>query len=378
MKIVHIITRFMRGGADENTLLSCNAQVAIGHEVHLLYGGEYSDAMLENLDERVVRYRVESLMRPVSPFNDLAALIKIVSIIRSIQPDIVHTHTSKAGIIGRAAAVISGVKGIVHGVHILPFVNVGPFERFIYLALERSLAPATRSFVNVSEGMLSLGLQYGVGRRERHCVIASGMDVSLYREAKAFSFDEMKQRLGGEGAGAALLVFVAALEPRKRQYDFLDVFQAVLREVPAARLVLLGEGVDENRLRARSSELGVSDSVSFLGFSSEAERWIASASVCVFASEREGLPRAVIQYAMAGSPIVSTRLPGIERVVIDGETGVLVDVDSLPTMVQPIVEYLRDPGRAKHVKALSRKIDFSPWEVSSMVEQLECVYEDVR
>lgn len=378
MNIVHIITRFMRGGADENTLLSCNAQVAIGHKVHLIHGSEYSDAMLGKLDERVVRHRVESLMRSVSPLNDLAALIKITSIIRNIQPDIVHTHTSKAGVLGRAAAVFSGVKGIVHGVHILPFVNVGPIERSIYLALEKSLAPATRSFVNVSEGMRSLGLQYGVGRRERHCVIASGMDVSLYREAMPFSFDEMRQRLGGGEAGAALLVFVAALEPRKRQYEFLDVFQAVLRDVPTARLVLLGEGVDENRLRARSSELGVSGAVSFLGFSSEAERWIASASVCVFASEREGLPRAVIQYAMVGSPIVSTRLPGIERVVIDGETGVLVDVDNLPSMVRPIVDYLKNPGRAAHVKALSRGIDFSPWEISSMVEQLEDVYRDVR
>lgn len=373
MKIVHVITRFMRGGADENTLLSCNAQVELGHEVHLIFGKEHSDPMLAKLDARVRQWAVEDLVRPVNPVKDAAALVHLVKIYRKIQPDIVHTHTSKAGILGRFAAIFSGVRGVVHGVHILPFVNVGRAESFVYLALEKMVAPSTRAFVNVSEGMRELGLRFQVGREERHFVIPSGMDVTAFRSASAFSSDELRER-SGAAEGAPLLVLVAALERRKRQFEFLDVLVDVRKAVPDVQLVLLGEGTDEARLRERVDQLGLDRNVVFLGFSDEVERWIASATVCVFASEREGLPRAVIQYAMVGTPVVSTSLPGIERVVIDGATGFLVDLDDLSAMVRPIIQLLRDPDLASNARKASREIDLSPWEVKNMVDKLEDVY----
>lgn len=304
------------------------------------------------------------------------ALIALRALLRELRADIVHTHTSKAGVIGRAAALAAGTRGVVHGVHILPFVNVPVHEQVLYLGLEKLFAPGTHAFVNVSQGMQDLGLKYGVGAADRHHVVPSGMSIDQFRNAKPFTAAERTERLGAAPSGP-LLVFVAALEPRKRQYEFLDVLAEVILQVPDARLVLLGEGVDETRLRNRTAELGLAESVHFAGFSTEVERWMASAAVCVFASEREGLPRAVIQYALAGRPIVSTRLPGINAIVHHGKTGTLVDVDDLMGMVEPITRLLVNPAEADDMARAARQLDLSPWADRAMIEALERIYQSV-
>jgi len=378
LRIAHLITRFIRGGADENTLLSCNGQIANGHDVHLIIGAEHSEAMLARLDPRIRLHVVPSLVRKIDPLKDIAALAAITSLCARMQPDIVHTHTSKAGIVGRGAALLSGTHGVIHGVHILPFVNTNPFAGAIYVLLEQICALWTDAFVNVSQSMADIGLAHRIGRPGQHHVIASGMDVAEFRSARPFSQDELDTRLGaGKATPRALLVCVAALEPRKRQYEFLDVFAPIHAAIPAAHLALLGEGADEPRLRGKVAELGLETAVTFVGFSTEVSRWIATAKACVFASEREGLPRTVVQYAMAGAPIVSTRLPGIESVVIDRESGFLVDVDRLRDMASPIVRLLTTPSIAAHARAVASEIDFSAWEVERMIDSLEALYVSV-
>lgn len=374
MKVVHVITRFVRGGADENTLLSCNAQAAAGNQVHLVHGREFSLAMLMLLDRRVIVHCVPSLCRPVRPIDDLVALIAMVALFRILEPDIVHTHTSKAGALGRMAAWLARAPMVVHGVHILPFDNVPAFERAAYLGLERALAPLTHAFVDVSEGMRELGVRHGIGRPERHFVVPSGMDTSRFRQAEPFSAAERASRLPGVAVDAPLMVFTAALEPRKRQYEFLDVMAAVRARVPAVQLALLGEGHDEPRLRERVRALGLVDAVHFIGFSDEVARWIASGSICVFASEREGLPRAVIQYVLGGRPVVSTRLPGIEAVLEDCVGGHLVDIDRLADMVEPIVDLLTNPALAARMGAAARARDLSAWDQNAMATGLASIY----
>lgn len=374
MKIIHVITRFVRGGADENTLLSCNAQAAAGDRVHLVHGGEFSVDMLMLLDRRVIVHCVPSLRRPVRPVDDVVALIALVALFRNLGADIVHTHTSKAGALGRMAAWLTRTPMVVHGVHILPFDNVPAIERAAYLGVERALAPLTHAFVNVSEAMRDLGVRHGVGRPERHFVLPSGMDTRRFRQAKPFSAADLAARLPGVPAGAPLMVFTAALEPRKRQYEFLEVVAAVRARVPTVRLALLGEGHDEARLRARVQALGLGETVHFVGYSEEVARWIATGAICVFASEREGLPRAVIQYVLGGRPVVSTRLPGIEAVLEHSVGGHLVDVDRLSDMVEPIVDLLTDPALAARMAAAARARDLSAWDQAAMATGLASIY----
>lgn len=379
MKIAHVITRFVRGGADENTLLSCNAQAEAGHDVLLISGRDRSQALMERVHPKVVVRVAASLVREIDLLRDLRALGELRTLIRDFQPDIVHTHTSKAGILGRLAAWSLGERGIVHGVHILPFLNVGPLQRFVYLSLERLVAPPTAAFVNVSSGMREAceDVRLGLGR---HHVVPSGMDVDRFWAGQGFSTAELAGELGlaeTQAGAVELIVMAAALEPRKRIFEFLDVFAKVAAERPLARFVVLGEGFDRARIEARAAALGVSERVHLVGFRSDPERWMKTAAVCVLSSEREGLPRVLVQYALCGRPIVTTRLPGVDHVLRDGVTSFLTPVDDVSAMAGPLLALLEDPALAQRMAAATAALDLSAWSVRSMVDQLDAIYLEV-
>jgi glycosyltransferase involved in cell wall biosynthesis len=380
VRIAHIITRLIRGGADENTLLSCNGQAEMGHEVHLIYGLEASDAMVCRLHPAVKRHQIRALRRPLTPIVDAWATFATTTLLRQIKPEIVHTHTSKAGAIGRVAARMASTPGVVHGIHILPFVNVGRAEQLAYLTAERLLAPVTDAFVNVSRGMMDTALANGIGPAPKHIVVPSGMDLTQFREAQPLGDEEMGAAFAcsaREAARMKLLVMTAALEPRKRVIEFLDVFARVAESEPAAVLAVLGEGRDRDSILARVHAKGLDGKVALPGFRNDIERWVARADVCVLASEREGLPRAVVQYVLAGRPVVATALPGLEEIVRSGVSGFLVPTDRLHEMAAPICAVLGDPQLAAAMAREATAIDLSRWSTRHMVDRLEDIYRTV-
>lgn len=378
MIIVHIITRLIRGGADENTLLSCNAQADFGHSVHLIVGQQVSQDMLSRVDERVTVHQIKSLVRPLSPIQDIRAVIAIASVLKSLSPDVVHTHTSKAGIIGRCAALWVQPKGIVHGVHILPFLNVGPVERAVYLAAEKLISYTTDAFVDVSEGMRSACLEHGIGRDENHFVVPSGMDIRSFLDAKPVGDVEMSELLGFKiDPEIRIVLMVAALEPRKRIVEFLNVFASSIKSDSRIHFIVLGEGFDRTRIASKIKELGLDGRVHLAGFRTDVERWIARADVCVLSSEREGLPRAVVQYVAGGKPCVIAHLPGVEVVVRNGVNGYVVANDQLTLMPNLIQNILNNESLAESMTNEARQLDLLPWSVDNMAAQLEMIYKQV-
>ena len=375
MRILHVITRFVRGGADENTLLSCNAQEEAGHEIHLVCGNEFHASMLSKLHPKVQSHALPPLVRRLSPVNDIRATLALYRLCRDLRPDVVHTHTSKAGFVGRAAAWAARVPVIIHGVHILPFLNVGPVQRLIYWVAEKMLVPVTDAFVDVSEGMKVECLRYGIGGEAKHLVVPSGMDVARFRAAQPVSDAELSAVCGGgveQWHEAEIVLMVAAFEERKRQLAFLDVFTDVVKTRPKAVLLLAGDGPDRSQIEERIAALGLAGRVKLIGFRQDVERWMKRADVCVLSSEREGLPRVVVQYALAGRPIVATRLPGVEVVVQEGKNGFLVD--SVEEMSAPILKTLSDRILSSQLSAYSQKLDLSPWSSDYMAQQLDDLY----
>jgi glycosyltransferase involved in cell wall biosynthesis len=380
VRIAHIITRLIRGGADENTLLSCNGQAEMGHEVHLIYGLEASDAMVCRLHPAVIRHQIRALRRPLTPIGDAWATLAATTLLRQIKPEIVHTHTSKAGAIGRVAARIASISGVVHGIHILPFLNVGLAEQLAYLTTERLLAPVTDAFVDVSYGMMETALANGMGPAPKHTVVPSGMDLTQFTDAQPIDDEEVGAVFACPSAEASrmkLLVMTAALEPRKRVIEFLDVFARVVESEPAAALAVLGEGRDRDAILARVHALGLDEKVALPGFRNDVERWVARADVCVLASEREGLPRAVVQYVLAGRPVVSTALPGLEDIVKSGINGFLVPTHFLHEMAAPICSILTNPQLAASMSREAKSLDLSRWSTRHMVARLEDIYRSV-
>jgi glycosyltransferase involved in cell wall biosynthesis len=293
----------------------------------------------------------------------------------SRRPDVVHTHQSKAGILGRAAAWAADVPLIVHGVHILPFLNAGFFQKMVYLGAEKLVANCTDAYISVSEGMRQACLQHRVGKTGNHFIARSGMDLSRFGSAQ-FPVN-WRQMVGISAADPKppVILMLAALEPRKRHVEFLRVFRQVLNGVPEARLLLAGEGPARPAIEAEITRLGLQHRVALLGFEAEPERLLALADLSVLTSMREGLPRVAIQSLASGKPLVASRLPGIDEIVKDGVNGVVTPSDDLSATAAAIVELLRHPAQLKAMQREAAQTDVRAWSIEAMCETISGVYE---
>jgi glycosyltransferase involved in cell wall biosynthesis len=376
LRIAHVITRLINGGADENTVISCNEAVRRGHSVMLVHGAETRTEILAAVDPRVEIVGLPSLVQPIAPLSDMRALRGLVATFRCFRPDVVHTHTSKAGILGRLAARTGKVPILVHGVHIVPFVNVGRLQRHAYLTAERAVQGMTHAFIDVSPAMRDLCVQAGVGSPERHYVVPSGFDLSLFRNASEPEDWRDLLRLQPDDPRPPIIVMLAVFEPRKRHLECLESFPSIVARFPEVRLVFAGDGRLRGEIEARIRTHGLERNVVLTGFHPHPEQLIALADVCLLASAREGLPRVLMQYLAGGRPVVAADLPSMDGVLRDGVNGQLVRSD-LEDLADAVIALLDDPVRRSGLTRGAAATDLSEWDAARMGERLEAVYADV-
>lgn len=374
MKIVHVLTRLLRAGSEENTLTTCSGQLDQGHEVFLVHGQDFDASYYDSLSSLLHLVNVKSLIRSVNPAKDIRALTELVRLFRHIKPDVVHTHQSKAGILGRFAAALSGVPSIVHGVHIAPFQNVSAFEKTLYLSAEKAAAAVTHAFIDVSLGMKEAYLAHAIGGQENHFVVHSGMNLSRFRNAAPP--EDWRAILGIDASTdkPPTVVMIAALEPRKRHIEFLQHLSARVAVLPDIRVLLAGEGHMRPAIAAKIVELGLQQNVKLLGFRNDPERIIALADVCVLSSFREGLPRAVVQYLAAGKPMVVSDLPGLSEVVTHGKNGMIVAPDDIGALTRGVVNLLTNEPQRDYLAARASRSEIGSWDAAIMAQQIENVY----
>lgn len=374
LNIVHVITRLLLGGAEENTVATCLHQAASGHRVTLIHGPGAAPVWAERVGDRVRLIGVDRLVHPISPVADLGALRDLHRLFRQLRADVVHTHESKAGIVGRVAAATARVPLIVHTIHIAPFVAVSGGKRRLYIAAERVGARLGHLLIAVSRGMQQAYLEAGIGTGVPIAVIHSGMPLERFSTAVAPA--DWRRRIGGWGGSERprFILKTAAFEERKRQLPLLRAMAAGLRERPDSCLLFAGEGPDRVACEEEVRALGIADQVRFLGHDPAPWELVALTDLCVHAAEREGLPRTAVQAIAGGKPLVVARLPGIEEIVADGTNGIITDADDLAALAAQVFALLDSPDQLARLQQGARATDVSSWGEERMGERIDRAY----
>jgi glycosyltransferase involved in cell wall biosynthesis len=382
VRVLHVITRLILGGAQENTLFTVIGQQKDPRlQVTLLAGSETGaegDLHDEARAAGVDLVLLPALVREIRPWQDLRALVALVRFMRARRFHIVHTHSSKAGILARLAARIAGVPIVVHTLHSLVFHEYqSALANRVYVLLKRMVAPFTHAFISVNDGTAQGALAAGIGRPEQHVTIFSGMPLEPFLDvAAALPPAEAKRRLGIP-EDAPVVGKIARLTPLKGHEQFLDAAGEIARAEPRAHFLLVGNGILRADLEARARAMGLADRVVFAGLvpPESVPAHIQAMDVVVHSSLREGIARVLPQAGAVGKPVVTFALDGAPEVIRDGVSGYLVPAGDTAALARRTVELLRDPARRAEMGAAGRAFASAHFAVETMVARITEVYD---
>jgi glycosyltransferase involved in cell wall biosynthesis len=371
--IIHIITRLLNGGADENTVFSCNHSVSIGDDVTLIIGQEQNKEILSKIDSRVSLVVVEDLIIEINPIKDLWALFEIKKIIKKISPNVVHTHTSKAGVLGRFAAWLSGTKLIIHTIHSLPFISANFFIKILYLFMEKITSLITHEFINVSNGTKEIYLKYKIGNLSNHHVIYSAFDVEKFKNTnKHQALKDLNTDIDLESA--KIIIRMGRFEKLKGYKELIETFNKILLKFPNTVLILVGDGELLVENKQLSKTLNLEKNIIFTGFTDHPEKIIALADVCVMNSEREGLSRAMLQYLAGGKPVVCSNIYGVKEVMKNEINGSLYEGKDPNGLYDKLLFLLSNEEHLKNLTIGAKKTDISKWSLEIMGKKIDELY----
>jgi glycosyltransferase involved in cell wall biosynthesis len=382
LKVLHIITRLIVGGAQENTLLTAIGQHGTpGLTVTLLAG--IDDGPEGNLHDRAREAGVDlqlmkELVRPIAPVTDLVAFAKLVGFIRRGRYDVVHTHSSKAGILGRIAARAAGTPIIVHTLHSLVFgEHATKRQNALYVRLKKFCAPFTHCFISVCDATKNGAIAAGIGRPEQHCTIYSGFHIDPFlRVRETLDVAEAKRRVGLD-PDHLVVGKVARLFRQKGHDYFLDAAKAIADREPRARFLLVGDGVLRRELEQRAKDLGLGDKIVFAGLASPdaVPALMQAMDVVVHTSEREGLARVIPQASAVGKPVVGFALDGTPEAIEDGVSGFLAKPYDARDVADRVIEILGDEPRRRAMGEAGRAFAAANFPVEVMVARVNEVYQ---
>ncbi len=378
---MHIITRMILGGAQENTLYTCTGLMKSGDsEVELVTGpteGPEGELVAEARRQGVTVTEVPELTRELSPLADWRCKGALYRLISDGRPDIVHTHSSKAGFLGRLAAWKAGTPVVIHTIHGLPFHRYESWWRNrLYVMAERMAARRCHRILCVAEAMKKQALAEGIGREEQYRVVYSGMDVDTFTDS-TLDGPAVRAELG-LAPDDVVIGKIARLFEFKGHEDVLRAFPAVLEREPRARLLFVGDGLLRASLEALAKELAVADKVVFAGLVPAARipELIAAMDMVVHASYREGLARVLPQALISRVPVVSYNVDGAPEVVIPGETGQLVPPGDISGLAEAVAAMASDPEARRRMGEAGRSLCADRFRREKMVADIARSYRE--
>jgi glycosyltransferase involved in cell wall biosynthesis len=371
---MHAITMLELGGAQRNTLDTVALLDRSGFALALACADEGELLSEARALHDVDLFELSHLRREVRPLADLRALTELRGAIRRFHPDVVHTHSSKAGILGRLAAHRERVPVVIHSIHGFGFGPQQPAPlRFAFLAAERLASRWTSAFVAVSRRNLEEGVRLRLFPASRARVIRSGVDLASF--AAHAGGDALRRELDVP-IGAPLVVQIACFKAQKAPERFVEIAARVARRFPAAHFLLVGDGALRRRLEQLRHQAGLDGRLHLPGWRRDVPAILDAATVVTLTSRFEGLPRVLVESLAAGVPVVAMAVDGVGEVVRDGENGFLLPPDDVAGVAARVTEILADDGLRARLAARAGD-GLEEFGREAMVRQQEELYREL-
>jgi glycosyltransferase involved in cell wall biosynthesis len=380
VRILRVIARLNMGGPALHVAYLTAGLRERGYDTTLVAGtlARGEDSMAFVADDLGIRVeRLEALQREISPFRDLLAIVRLARIIRRVRPQILHTHTAKAGAVGRIAAMLAGnarppiVVHTFHG-HVLRGY-FGALRSRGFSLLERWLARSTTCLVAVSPQVRDDLVRLGVAPADKFAVVRLGIELGDRVRSKRDGRDETRRVLGIP-PDAFTVGWIGRMTGVKRTDDVLLAFRSLRERGVAARLCLVGDGPDRDHVERRAHELGLMRDTLFLGYQNDVAPYFAAFDAFVLPSANEGTPVTTIEALAAGTPVVATRVGGVPDVVRDGEDGFLVDPGDVDELAERLAALAHDPALRERMGAAGRERVLPRYAVERLVDDVDRLY----
>ncbi len=371
-KVFHIITKLELGGAQKVTLMTLERLPRDRYELGLITGPEGILVGWANQIPDLTRFWIPNFVREVRPIQDSITLLKLWRLFRRERPDIVHTHSSKAGILGRLAARLAGVPVIFHTYHGFGFNDFQPrLIKTLYIWLERITGRVTNQTVIVS---------YANAKRAEDSGIVRNNDWILCRDA--ISLEQFMQpgprrtklREWNVPEDRVVAGMVACFKPQKSPLDFVEVAARVLKETDRVHFIMAGDGELRPAIEARIRDLGISSHITLLGWQKDMPEVYRNLDVVVLTSLWEGLPCVFSEAMAAGLPIVATQVDGAREAIIDGDNGFLHGPHDVEGMAKSVLKLVENPA-LREAMGSRGKSRVSEFDIDTSVRALESAYQ---
>lgn len=382
-RVLHAVTTLELGGAQKNTLYSVDLLDKTKYDVFLLHGpeGVMHDKLSQLKDVRC--YQSNNLIRSINPFKDLLCLIDIYKYLKNNKIDIIHTHSSKAGILGRIAAKLAKVPVIVHTAHGWGFHDYQKrLVKAVYVWIERFCAKFTDKIVVVSNETQTKGLIEKVGITSQYIKIHSAIEGDLFRNLSQdqSKVDQVRRSLRSElniPAEAFVVLKVACFKHQKNHTDFILAAKDVCQKSKNCIFVLAGDGELRAGIEAQIKEFGLENNFRILGWRKDIPELMVMSDLIAMTSLFEGLPQVCLQTLAVGRPMIMYSADGIKEVIDHDKTGVLVEPKNVAAFAKSIIELSSHSDKYEAMKLASQKAWKPEYDVKDMVHKIEALYHDL-
>ena len=378
LRVLHIITRLDKGGSAENTFLTVTGLDKTSYDVTLMSGPV--EEPIQDRRKQIGKYGIKhvfipELVRNISLVNDLKTIIKIYRILRKEKFDIVHTHTSKAGLLGRLAAKLARIPIIIHTPHGHVFFGYfGPFRSKMFIFLEKLASRITDKIIALTNREKEDYKSFGVIDEDKSVVIYSGIELNKFKDFSLSEKQNFKKELGIP-ENSLIIGTVGRLVPVKGPEFLIEAAKHIISKYPDTFFMFTGDGYLRQDLEKKAFGLGLKDNIIFLGWRDDAVKIFSIYDVFVLPSLNEGMGRVLVEAMALGKPIVASNIGGIPDLVTHGKNGFLVPPKNPEQFAKHIQILIEDKEKREKMGLEGKEIAMN-FRAENMVKKIDKLYKE--